>query len=470
MTSRRRTFLPTTLRNSELAEVDGWDLYPHKWKYHGFDQSGQFYSIVDGPITKRHYLTAKIVFLFYNHEENTVQKRFVILGRGHTPVNFSEMLYDPYFTRWFYITSENTALNEEIDKHRIVVNSGCIEKVTSTRLCRIEFGTKIKMDEPICNKNHLVLEFDQEPKVIFADISRYTDHGSYLVLMTCQNSGPSQNHKQIHIDLLKYDMESLSYYKRIILNHQRIERYFDTRMFENDYSIFFDFAAEHVYIANKHRRRGLRYILDCFNFEGELVFSHKVPEESNGLGYRFFGYLRCEFFIAVTTELNVKLFRAAIAGITKVKEYPLCVSVPATHYKYYVDFRVARFFQRDILEVRIKIFHEINTINPHVSSRIHVFDVGSGKQIIKPLGIEKEISSYAFNWSLSEVMYTSGYHFDSYQSFGTHTKTISNFVKTQSMDVSLKHQARIACLRHFTGDCLNSILPKCILEYLGITF
>ena len=47
------------------------------------------------------------------------------------------------------------------------------------------------------------------------------------------------------------------------------------------------------------------------------------------------------------------------------------------------------------------------------------------------------------------------------------------FVKVTSpfdhLEISLKHMARMACLKSFSDDFLKNNLPKCLREYLGLS-
>ena len=472
--NKRRSLLPTTLETCELADTDEWDLYPHRWEHHGFDQSGQYYSILDGP-QPQNYSTQKVSFLSYNNNEKKIEKRFVVLERGN------EMMYDPDFhysdcvlydanlTRWFSITPRDE--RNENGKYEIVVNSGCIT-TQPTGLSGLESGTTINMDE-LNDGNHLILEFDKKPRVIRFLIKRDTDHGCYLILFTCPRVGLNDNDKTITIDLIKYNSESISHYRRIALNHpQKCDIYVETKRFGYDNSVFFDFQSGQIFIIDCRRLGELpgerKHIWDSFNFDGNLVFSHEVEEGNNEWSYQFFTHLRGDFFIAATSELNVKLLRITVNGIIMVKQYLLTISVPPSSGGFATDFRVNNYFQRDILEVKIRVLEEVeNGITTGISNQIHVFDVSSGIQIINPLELEKDVSSFAFNWSLEEIMYTSGYIYFS-ETSEMHIDTQSHFVKTQSTDISLKHQARLASLRHFSGEFLNSKLPKTLVEYLSI--
>ena len=477
MTMNRQLFLPKNLEKCELAEVDGWKKDPYRWKYHGFDQSGRFYSILNGSRSWKDCVHKEIAFLSFNSVEQKIEKRFVVLKSEESKPYYSiyydcdKLLYDANLTRWFSIRGYDDSM--EVG-NRIIIHSGCIEKVELINPDQMELRTEINIEE-VTGNNRLILEYDERTVVHFVTLKRDIDHGNYLVLLTRLKLEASevQDKKSSTMYLIKYNCESISQYKCITLNHQKIERYFDEwpqNLFEVCYAIFIDSETERVYLQDVNPSElfpGNEKYIDCFNFDGELIFSHSYEEFLFVQEYHFFTYLRSEFFIAITSDLNVVLFRINVDGISVVKQYPLPLLFSPNNRPSF-DFRVVNFFQKDILHVKISndVFDlERENFNPNSTSKIFVFDVSSGIQIIRPLEIESFVQSYDFNWSLGEIMYTTGNSLDFHR---THTKTLSIFMKTQSTDKSLKHQARLASLKYFTDEYLNSKLPKCLLEYLCI--
>ena len=149
----------------------------------------------------------QVAFLSYNSIEKKIDKHVVVLRRKKSEWNVEQcfpslydLIYDANLTRWFSITYDDD--NEEM-RNRIVINSGCIhEEVTSTGQNLIEFNTEVTMDEGQDVNNRIILEFDKEIRVRFADIRRDLGHINYLIILTNSISRLAVD-KSITMDLIK---------------------------------------------------------------------------------------------------------------------------------------------------------------------------------------------------------------------------------------------------------------------------
>ena len=94
-----------------------------------------------------------------------------------------------------------------------------------------------------------------------------------------------------------------------------------------------------------------------------------------------------------------------------------------------------------------------------------VYEAGSGKKIIEFTNTDFDSTTFNINWTMNEVMRLSS----KLSSYSDENKTKLIFEKLRGQhNISLKHQARVTCLKSFDGQYLKENLPRCLQQYLGI--
>ena len=89
---------------------------------------------------------------------------------------------------------------------------------------------------------------------------------------------------------------------------------------------------------------------------------------------------------------------------------------------------------------------------------VSLTDIWTGKHVLKYQTNKQESlqCSPIFNWNLTEL------------ALHTNPNSHVNFVDIGPFDLSLKHVARLTCLKWFNEDYLNQNLPVCLRKYLGV--
>uniref|UniRef100_A0A7M5VBB8 Uncharacterized protein n=1 Tax=Clytia hemisphaerica TaxID=252671 RepID=A0A7M5VBB8_9CNID len=90
------------------------------------------------------------------------------------------------------------------------------------------------------------------------------------------------------------------------------------------------------------------------------------------------------------------------------------------------------------------------------------YNLTTGEQKVLYGASENEhIHHFDLNWDLSEIaVWTSN---------GDTREKHLKIVRLLSHDITLKHFARLTCLRSFGAEYLNGRLPVCLQRYLGIS-
>ena len=352
------------------------------------------------------------------------------------------VLYDISSGRWFAV-----AFRSDQRSRKLVIYSGVVDHNQSD-------GTIIYCDQ------------DSNEKLILPHPPGYDTNGDGPVsccligdILLIQSPYNSET-KTSFLDLVRFHNNEMFHFKRISIKQRT----------SLDTSFFLDNSSSMVYMFKKLEcrkrlqsgfpRSGIRLKLTVFDYSGNPILEKKAVDPGDDFTMNCFIYIRKSFFLALLRSATshqkvLKTFNATQSGITILKT----VDVSTYH------------FMLNSMHLHKKSLYRVDYFNQvlvcavfrEAKGRYGVcsFNTATGEQKVLYRGSENEqIYHFDFNWDLSEIAVWIFVYADRTM----HLK----IVKLPNQDISLKHFARLTCLRSFGERYLKERLPACLRKYLGI--
>uniref|UniRef100_A0A7M5WJM7 Uncharacterized protein n=1 Tax=Clytia hemisphaerica TaxID=252671 RepID=A0A7M5WJM7_9CNID len=462
LANQKQSFLPSILKEVERREeanleknLKWWRLYSD-WRFHGFDSTNRYYTALDEQ--KSDYPFFDIAVLYYDDNESKVKRLSVTLCMEISPQE-DGLLYDHESCRWF-----NIETIWDIEGFQTTLYSGTVghlfPEVTSPT-----YSEQISVSTREVNDQNKLVDFPLDLTLLYSAIKKSQSIGDVLLLCFDEESG----YDNIYVSLIKFDEQGITLYKSITIPIGEHQVSFSDHSIGLDWhdehvdpNIFLDFEAERIYFTGHGGPRDdydcHLTLLSCFDFSGKHLFSFTVGDDkTKSESFSFFTQVHGSVFVSVTSHKMVQLLKVTEKGILTMKESQLYINVEFNvNYTNYRAYRLMKQFERYLLCVGITTRNERYEAK---STSYFVFDISNGEKVYHCVLDGPRVWKLVFNKDMSELMYRS-----------SDIHGIFNFRKSTLIDgTSLKHKARLACLKSFTDEYLSSKLPKHLLQYLGIT-
>eukprot|EP00111_Clytia_hemisphaerica_P024507 TCONS_00072252-protein len=333
--------------------------------------------------------------------------------RNLTSWFFCCIKYDPKTTRWFSV---------------VIFESEKVLNIASETLRKyLRRPTRIIVNEVTNSHDVLEINYPSTPTGIYVRIKN-----NYLVIMT-----ELQSPLIDLIDLVKFDDEHITPFKRITLTTCFTFRFADVYLNED---------LERVYLKKiQLRHDSTDVFFDAFDFNGNHC-KLNIPQwdDEQRLISDVTPLEKC-FFLTVWNDIHdtpscLKIFNVSEETSQLVK----VIELPTWNWK--TSFRLFCAFN----EQYISAIAEKGHTNYHIWS----YNLKTDVQKTFSEGWRR-IDAYDFNWSMKELAVLD-------------EKTLI-VTKIQMEECSLKDLTRVACLQYFNTSFLKERLPKSLTKYLGIS-
>ena len=388
----------------------------------GFDRTGRYYSELKSEMDRENGVISIVVYRLGfdedNEERGVLENQTIILVHHMNFGIFQNAVYDPFLMRWYMVT----LIDDEL-----VILTGCLEMGLFER----------PPDVIIAEESYDVITSIPGPlnRFFYVELHRNIEFDEFLVIVI--HGGPTY--------FMKFDNENndLTLFKRIRIE---IPTYFNL-------GIFFDFQNNIVYSITSSYFRSTK--LRAINYMTEDRFIALT-------GFFYATQLWNSIFLTVDFKGQVRVFDVLE---DQHGSNPISVfNLPTTHkFNSSANFSVFKRFDRVFL---VAISCDENNI-------VFVFDIKIGKCVLEydtaiqfkdwkrwyPFfnPFEPKIT---FNWNLTEIAL--------FEPCNSEKQSILCFIDIGPFDLSLKHAARLSCLKWFNEDFLNQNLPVCLRKYLGV--
>ena len=265
-------------------------------------------------------------------------------------------------------------------------------------------------------------------------------------------------HNNSIIDIVNFNDTEIFHLKRVLVGH--------TSWYT---SFFLDINSSIVYLFTKKRYRkrlpsghckaNTRVQVSSLGFSGDSILN-VLDEKVDGESLQSIVHIGKSFFMMLCSSTRhhpvLKTFNVTQSGMNVLKTIDLST----------FDIVVRSRFNRDKSMCKVNYFNQViacTIVRESAGQRYGVwsYNTKTGERKILYRGSEnEEIRRFDFNWDLSEIAVwwtTTG-----------HEEKNFKIVKLLNQDISLKHFARLTCLRSFGEKYLNEHLPVCLRKYLGI--
>ena len=298
-----------------------------KWKHHGFDYTGKFYTIMDGPTSSGNDTrTSPIIVLTHDEVIGEIKRRSIILESKKHFITKDSLVYDPFTTHWFHIIYPPISFDKE---RTVTINCGnftsIIQKISPDD-DHSEVISTVNIDEVESDNNTVQLTFPNSPgDLIYSTLKKDEKEGNILFLV----------HKMINGDLIidlitVNNKNAMTLYKHVCLKRAECRKMCTYKSFGYKWhlginlDLFLDIQLERIYLVSDGEReiyypRG-KVGLNCFDFSGKLMFTYNVQGNS-GKSYRYLTQLRQSTFLVISEEMIAKIMTVTPEGLELIREF-----------------------------------------------------------------------------------------------------------------------------------------------------
>ena len=451
----RGELLPPEIKDSEIffEDLDNETAGQlNKKGYSGFDNTGKYFTTLYGghfSYTEKFRIQA-CVFKFDRERQKIRQKSIFIqmqypLGLTQTQHRSVEMEFNPSSTDWFVLFGLNRSYDRTADSvPRKVINiyHGCLRPYLGT-------SRFIEIDVKNYEDNKLQLTYPYSDLYIWQRQSLLCHnkiYGSFLVIFLSQRKF-NEATTNFTIDLVKYKETEISHFKRI---EAKMERKADLRrlFFNGSTNIFYIY-----YLRDSPRQSEIM----AYDFDGNVLFTHVLPNDVQ------LSHIENSLFVDTSTVpatvINITQDRLNIVTIRI--DYELAVNSPK-QYSYTFIKALGTMF----IELNQKL--DQNRGKYKIISKLYNFYTGEKL-------FENQRNSNGpccwYNWHMGEIakveVHTRHMRID--RRIQEVEEKALRFEKLQTNDsISLKHLARMTCMKWLSREYMNERLPNGLKQYVGI--
>eukprot|EP00111_Clytia_hemisphaerica_P009168 TCONS_00026952-protein len=392
-----------------------------------------------------HKVVAVILVCSVGEDGQTLNQNHIKLVAKRGWETDNHMLFDASSGRWFVVGFITDRLQVSLPD-KSVIYSGFIDSSQPDGhiiYCEKDSLEKIKLNYPSGNHS------DINPRRYCCLI------GNILVILSQPGVGDRL------IDLVRFDDKEMYRFQRIPIR---------CPVLYTQPSIFLDTSSSIVYITKNRiqRRKRLQsgqaistmsHELTAVDFSGDVILEREFVDLGDDFQIKDLFHIRKSFFLAFCSYSHskrrvLKIFNARQLGINILK------SVELSNFNYLRirrrlenPFRKVYYFGQELACTIVK--------DTAVSYGVWSYNTVTGERKVLYSGSENEqIHHFDLNWDLSEIAV--------WTSTPERQKKHLKIVKLPSHDITLKHFARLACLKSFGEEYLNERLPVCLQRYLGI--
>uniref|UniRef100_A0A7M5WLH5 Uncharacterized protein n=1 Tax=Clytia hemisphaerica TaxID=252671 RepID=A0A7M5WLH5_9CNID len=438
----RVNFLPNSTTSVESSWEDDQKNIDRSFRFDGgFSSRKRLYSIQESQVrysldrfgSQHKQIVAHILVCSVGEDCKSLNQNHTKLVLKRSNNADYGVFYDNSSGRWFFI---GYVMDRANPQGEIVVYSGVVDGTEPD-------GTTIHCDQESFVKLRITL-----PPIV--NNSRRCNTCSIpfcrLVAKTLVIKSPSSNDccsKSI-LDLVCFNENEIFHLKRISINHQILSK-----------SLFLDIDASIVYVVRMSSSKLL--ICNAIDFSGNYLINETLDCDhvSSILHIRKSFFLTHSFF---SRQHVLKTFSITPSGITVLKTITLPTSDLITSNRFESLIYIVSHFNQALVCAIVRVEGFL------VEERFGVwsYNLTTGEQKVLYRGSENEyIHRFDLSWNLSEIaLWTSN---------GDKPEKHLKIVRLLSHDITLKHFARLACLRSFGAEYLNGRLPVCLQRYLGIS-
>ena len=378
----------------------------------GFDSTGKFFTVFD---------LEKCV----DEEDSHVRRVFVYCCPERVKrLHFKELsfcfpivgqtYYDAFTTRWFVVGRSSNELY-----------SGCLRKyfaVTSTEPIEVE-GERVS----------------QIPLAVIHCRFMENLNGRFMLL---EHNDTLKNEDRKAFTIFRFnDEKDVSFYRSISFVKPNIleseKRYID---------YFLDTQCEMLYMRQGNTFRAFKIGKGDEKFTTSLIEGGAHEEKLDHLTH-----LHQSVFLAVYNREIVKVFRITEVHKMTFNQFNLPPSLQQGRHRY------------DIVKRFNKIFL---CVMGRRRQTFHMFDISSGEQMFEYNHCYGPCRYVRFNWSINEIALCLLRNVDRRYTFTFRSLVVE---RIPPYDTSLKHFARLTCLKWFNREYLMENLPIPLRIYLGLS-
>ena len=427
----RQNFVPDLIKSIELQQDDDI-LREVLEKAHdcdaGFHNSGKYYTI---------YCTSDL--------DDTLDSNILVCHLNKQTGNFNWKLIqmriknkerdyqNSKLPQWHHQTGRWFLFENSEDNKKTIVHSGCITHLFEESGKIIEKyyedtqGSSIELLYPVFHKYFGI--------IISFRFHHDKNYGDFLVLLTPVNGGRPGGY-DLCVDIVRFNDKSLSHYKQIT----KIEPL--ASFMECLYTTYLDLNLGIIYLHQIYGK-----VLAAFDLTGQLISTCEIYAKSmcqfnDSVFYIHntsdFTNQSLQFFNIIDTKNKVTIMSKIPINENRRGGFVISNEIIRAFDKFYV-------LKIDNLDNHFENNHQFQLLNAN-----------TGQSVLTYRNPRTNFDGIQFNWNMHEIAF-------SRRNVPLEVVKIPLFP-----DYSLKHQARLACLRFYSTAQLTQHLPNCLVRYLGI--